>query len=373
MAYVPDPTDPTQPVGSVLEGTAAAEFRALKLWLQSHSVSPSSFVAAQNYILGGDFDTNPFQRGTTFAAVADGTITADRWAFAGSHVAGSAVTVSQELDAPTITDCGIFTQHCLALSVTTPLTPVNVNSLCGLVTPIEGTQFRPIAQQNITLSFWHKHDIAGVYSVFATNEGHDQWYVGTYTQTTPTTWEKAIVTLLASPSGGTWNYGLNVGLSVGFVAAAGANFYSTAGAWASGGPFYCTAAQPNILATAGNNFKIALVQLELGNTSSPFIYENHIDTLAQCQRYYEFNSGDGVLFSADVTSASTYISGSQFKVTKVQNPTMVVTSTSGTNFANVSGTISAIHINGFKESRVATGTGTGNWGSDWTANAELTW
>lgn len=35
MAYVPNPTDPTQPVESVLAQTAAAEFRALKAYIQS--------------------------------------------------------------------------------------------------------------------------------------------------------------------------------------------------------------------------------------------------------------------------------------------------------------------------------------------------
>lgn len=33
MAYIPDPTDSSQPVGSVKAQTAAAEFRALKAYL----------------------------------------------------------------------------------------------------------------------------------------------------------------------------------------------------------------------------------------------------------------------------------------------------------------------------------------------------
>lgn len=35
MAYIPDPTDASQPVGSVKASTAAAEFRALKAFLNS--------------------------------------------------------------------------------------------------------------------------------------------------------------------------------------------------------------------------------------------------------------------------------------------------------------------------------------------------
>ena len=37
MAYIPDPADPTQPVGTVKASTAAAEFRALKQYLAGFS------------------------------------------------------------------------------------------------------------------------------------------------------------------------------------------------------------------------------------------------------------------------------------------------------------------------------------------------
>lgn len=35
MAYIPDPTDASQPVGTVFASTAAAEFRAIKAYLGS--------------------------------------------------------------------------------------------------------------------------------------------------------------------------------------------------------------------------------------------------------------------------------------------------------------------------------------------------
>lgn len=35
MAYIPDPTDASQPVGTVFASTAAAEFRAIKAYLNS--------------------------------------------------------------------------------------------------------------------------------------------------------------------------------------------------------------------------------------------------------------------------------------------------------------------------------------------------
>ncbi len=51
MAYVPDPTDPTQPVESVLAQTAAAEFRALKAYIQQILSGPVLGVATPGQIV----------------------------------------------------------------------------------------------------------------------------------------------------------------------------------------------------------------------------------------------------------------------------------------------------------------------------------
>src|SRR6266478_1806188 len=80
MAYVPDPTDVTQPTGSVLAQTAAAEFRALKAYIKGlvFGANPVGSSGIKNRLIGGDFSSNPWQRGIT----GDGTAfryIPDRW------------------------------------------------------------------------------------------------------------------------------------------------------------------------------------------------------------------------------------------------------------------------------------------------------
>lgn len=59
MSYVPDPTDETQPEGGVDSSTAAAEFRALKAYVQS-IVAPSAILKNQKRqtVVAGSVDAN---------------------------------------------------------------------------------------------------------------------------------------------------------------------------------------------------------------------------------------------------------------------------------------------------------------------------
>lgn len=376
MTYVPDPTDATRPVDTDPASSATAEFRALKAYIQTVLGTVASiYNPVQNYILGGDSDTNPWQRGTTFAAVTDGEFTADRFLAAFQNVAGAALTVQRSNDAPSIASSGIYGITCMDADVTANISPLAVNSFVALITPIEGPTFRALYEKASTLTFWHKHDVAGNYYVFLTNAGHDEWFVGQYTQVNAGTWENAIIHIPAHPSSGTWNFTAgNTGLSVGFVLAAGSNFYGTAGVWASGGPFYCVSDQVNILATTSNNFRICQINLITGTLASPsFISEDPVTVLFKCQRYYETNKGgDSILFNGNVTSASTYIAKLQFETQKAVMPTVTLAPNGATNFNNTIGAVAAFNV-AFTESRAATGTGVGTFRSTWSASAELTW
>lgn len=54
MAYIPDPTDASQPVGTVKASTAAAEFRALKAYIAgiaSTGYPPVTGVAGNSLVV----------------------------------------------------------------------------------------------------------------------------------------------------------------------------------------------------------------------------------------------------------------------------------------------------------------------------------
>jgi hypothetical protein len=83
------------------------------------SGSPFAF---RNKIIGGDFTTNPWQRGTTFTSAANGAYFADR--FTAQIAGGGVVDILKTADAPTAAEAGVYTQHCLHVDVTTADTSI---------------------------------------------------------------------------------------------------------------------------------------------------------------------------------------------------------------------------------------------------------
>jgi len=137
----------------------------------------------------------------------------------------------------------------------------------------------------MTLSFWHKHTKTGTYCVSVRNSGYNRTYIAEYTQTTTDTWEKAEITVSASPSAGTWNYTSGTGIKLGWSIAMGANWQNTADSWLSANDA-ATSNQVNACDSTSNNFMLAQVQLEAGSVASDFEIRNHTTELAMCKRYY---------------------------------------------------------------------------------------
>lgn len=302
-------------------------------------------VRTRNRIIGGDFSTNPWQRGTSFAAVADGTYTADRWLY--KKVGAVVHTIAKVADAPTVAQAGRLTNHCLQLDCTTVDAAIAAGDYCYVSQKVEGYNFLPLAQAAMTLTFWHKHTKAGTYCVAFRNSGTDRSYVAEYTQAVTDTWELATVTVSASPSAGTWDYTTGTGIEVVFALSAGSNFNAaTASAWNSLDDF-ATANQVNATDSTSNNFELALVQLEQGSIATTFEGRTWQEELALCQRYCEL-SGHGA--AGGWYSAAAAQVGGKFSVPKRAVPTMALTTTTPTisevGIANRAGTGSTYANNG---------------------------
>jgi hypothetical protein len=244
---------------------------------------PSGF---RNKIIGGDFSINPWQRGTSFSAIAAGAYSADRWLF--SNSSAGVITVTKTADAPTAVQAGIFSQHCLHLDVTTADATLAAGDVCLISQNIEGFNsasfgFGQAGARFVTLSFWHKHTKTGINCVAIQNSANDRNYIAEYTQAVSDTWEKSVITIPVDTAG-TWLYDTNVGLRVRFSLAAGTTFQGAAGAWQAGN-LVASANQVNNLDSTANNFKIALVQLVAGDVELPFEVRSAGQELALCQRY----------------------------------------------------------------------------------------
>jgi len=123
-------------------------------------------------------------------------------------------------------------------------------------------------------------------------------------------------------------------------------------------------------AGADDNMYISMVQLEEGSEATPYEFKTPTLERSLCQLFWEPSNSNDSIFSGNVTSAGNYYSNVGFKVTKRIAPTVVLTNISNTNFTSSVGT-TVIDVGGFRENRVANGTGGGVFQSSWTADAEL--
>ena len=239
-------------------------------------------TSRKNAIINGNFDIA--QRGTSFAAISNGEYHLDMFLYI---VQGTMVhTVSQDTDVPTVAQLGFVANSSLLVDCTTADTSIVAADQVSVRQRIEGYDWARLAQGEFTLSFWHKHTKTGAYCVSFKNSGSDRSYVAEYTQSVSDTWEKATVTVAASPSAGTWDYTAGRGLEVIWSLAAGTTFQTTAGTWQTGN-FFTTSSQVNACDSVANNFRLAAVQLEKGSVATDFEYRSIGEKLALCQRYYE--------------------------------------------------------------------------------------
>jgi hypothetical protein len=249
-------------------------------------VSPQQQMDAprRNVIIGGNFDTNPWQRGTSFVSPPNNTYCADRFAWGSSGV--GAVTVSRDATSPSVAQLGFVSTNCLKTVITTAAASPVTTDFGGWTYRIEGYDWAQLAQSYCVLSFWHAHTKAGKYTVSLRNFAADRTCVLEYTQSVSNAWEYSEIIIPPSPSAGTWNYTNGTGMMIWFTMLSGATYNTTPGSWVTGN-FLSTVNQVNSMDTVGNQFRIQLVQLERGVIATPFEFRSVAAELALCRRYYE--------------------------------------------------------------------------------------
>lgn len=242
------------------------------------TVIPVSF----NAIINGGMDL--WQRNTSFASVANGTFTADRWKYSKTGSMVDTITRSTSVPTPD-TNTPLF-NYSLLSTVTTAQGSLGASDFNSIDHPIEGYNFKELAQRTMTLSFWVNSSVTGTFCVGLTNSGSDRSYVAEYTISNANTWERKVITISASPSAGTWNYTNGTGLVVRFTKASGTTYQTAAGSWATGN-YLATSNQTNLVATNSATFAITGVQLERGSYANPFVIESFGEIVRKCQRYFE--------------------------------------------------------------------------------------
>lgn len=318
----------------------------------------NNLAGFKNRIINGKMDIA--QRGTSFAAVADGAYTLDRWRF--GNTSAAVVTISQQADVPADNEF----QNSLRVAVTTADASIAAGDTCFISQRIEGYNVRDLIGRTFTLRFRARSSKTGVHCIALRNSGLNRSAVAEYTVNVANTWEDKTITLTGGLiTAGTWDWTNGTGLEVCFVLAAGSTFQTTAGAWQTGN-FLDTANQVNCLDSNTNIFAITGVQLERGAVDTPFEHRPYGAELALCQRYYATGTYSWTGYQS---IGSGYGSLQPFPVTMRAAPTMGNTVSSSLNTNTL--TLAPFGATGFLQNGTAAALGVVFHTGTYTASIEL--
>jgi hypothetical protein len=267
--------------------------------LGSSALLPAG-LGFRNKLINGDFRINQ-RGGASYTGTSTIQYTLDRW---WTYTTSGTVTFSQSTS---VVPPGFSSS--LAVSVTTGGTYSTGGNYCLLGQSIEAGNLTDLCwgtanAKPVTLSFWVRSSISGVYGVSLQNYGYQtQAYVATYTIDATNTWEYKTIQIPGSTTG-TWNGNTNNsftsgGVFIGFSLGVDTNFQAaTANAWGSSAA-YGTAATVDLAATTGATFYLTGIQLEQNYQPTPFEQRPYQVELELCQRYfyrYSVPSGNGSAF-----------------------------------------------------------------------------
>lgn len=181
--------------------------------------------------------------------------------------------------------------------------------------------------EKITLSFWVRASQTGDYSIAFTNSANDYAYPTTYTINTADTWEHKTITF-DGPTAGTWLTTNGVGLRIKWDLGSGGTFDSTTDTWVAADKA-TVSGSVKLGATLNATLYLTGVQLEVGDTATPFEHRSYGDELARCERYYQRWDGASTMIAPGgiYYGATQVLSGLQFKRPMRANPSMTVSAT----------------------------------------------
>ena len=241
-------------------------------------------LSNRNLIINGDMGIDQRNAGGSVTVNAGAAFYGvDRFRLSGVSASG-VFTGVQSTDAPT----GFSTS--LKLTVTTADASITAADLYYINHNIEGYNTRSLNlgtanAKAITLSFWVKSSVTGSFGGSFTNDDVSRAYPYNYTISVANTWEYKTVTITGDTTG-TWLINNLKGLRLYWGLGTGSDYTGTADQWNSGVDISPTGSV-NLISTAAATFYITGVQLEVGDTATPFEHRSYGQELALCKRYYQ--------------------------------------------------------------------------------------
>ena len=281
----------------------------------------SSSGALSNRNVIGNSAMRIAQRGTSTTGITgSGYQALDR--FRTSIGNGGTWTMSQA----SVTDLVGFANS-LKMDVTTAKSSPDANSSCRIQTKIEGQDLQHFKKgtasaEKYTLSFYVKSTTTGTYIV-EFFDGDNTRHVGkSYTIDAANTWEYKTITMPADTTGA-FDDDANGSLIVSWYLMAGSDLTSGTlrETWGGSSNTERAGGQVNLAASTSNDWQITGVQLEVGDTATPFEHEPTSVTLAKCMRYFEAAIPT---WGTPRTNDNVIHSSGYFKVQKRASPTMTL-------------------------------------------------
>jgi hypothetical protein len=158
----------------------------------------------------------------------------------------------------------------------------------------------------VTISFWVRSSIAGLFGGALIDSANTQSYVLAYTINAPNTWEYKTITVPGCTSGSNWNTTNSTGIKIRLGVGTGPTYSGPAsGSWYAGAYFNVTGAR-SVVSVSGATFYITGVKLEKGTLATPFEVRPYNVELSLCQRYYYrlWSGGNPSLFAIAVSASS---------------------------------------------------------------------
>ena len=251
--------------------------------IDSISNSQGSPFGFKNRIINGAMVIDQRNAGASVTPTT-GTYTVDRWRIYASQT--SKLTAQQ--NAGSVTPPAGYANY-LGMTSSSAYSVIS-SDLFLLQQFIEGYNSADLAwgtasAQPVTLSFWVRSSLTGVFGVNVQSGDGNTAYSTTYTVNSANTWEQKTITILG-PTSGTWLTTNGKGIVLNFIIGVGsASLPPANNVWQSTNYYGAIGAQ-SLIATNGATLYITGVQLEKGTQATAFDYRDYGRELQMCQRYF---------------------------------------------------------------------------------------
>jgi hypothetical protein len=216
----------------------------------------------------------------------------------------------------------------------------------------------------VTVSFWVKSSLTGLFGGAVVNGGHDRSCAFSYNINSANTWEYKTVIIPGDTAGGGSGWAYDNGTGAQLIFCLGSNSYNgTAGTWGST-TYNNVAGAVALVSTNAATLQLTGVQFEIGTTPTTYELRSYSKELMMCQRYFENNYGSGYAVGSAASypyNQGTFFQGfntssgqkhimSFFRVTKRASPSVNFYDNAGT-----AGVMSSLDAGGTPTNGVAIG------------------